>query len=307
MKLHAQALVPLLVAALQVAGCSGEIGATSAEEKVGGGGPTGGGPGLPTGGGPSGAACANPGSGPYAVPLQRINDTQYGDIIAELFGPTVMVESTFPPPLSGYPYTTYSGANPMGEEQVKAAFDAAESVAMQVADLVPACASGETACATDYLGKLAARALRRPASAEESAVLLAAYSGARKTMSYQESVAIGVETLLQMPQFLYVLENQPTPPSAVDAPLRIGSRPTDGAPLLERVARSNLLDAAASGALADPANRTTQAKRMLEDPRAHTVLVDFLRQWMTIRGFRRRGSCTRRARRARRRDAPRHR
>ena len=220
------------------------------------------------------------------MPLQRINDTQYGDIIAELFGPTVMVQSAFPAPLSGYPYTTYSGANPMGEEQVKAAFDAAESVAMQVADLVPACASGETACATDYLGKLAARALRRPASADESAVLLAAYTGARKTMSYQESVAIGVETLLQMPQFLYVLENQPAPPAL--------SNPLSGSELAQRMALlywnglpdQNLLDAAASGALADPANRTTQAKRMLEDPRAHAVLVDFLRQWMTIRGFR---------------------
>jgi Protein of unknown function (DUF1592)/Protein of unknown function (DUF1588)/Protein of unknown function (DUF1595)/Protein of unknown function (DUF1585)/Protein of unknown function (DUF1587) len=284
-KKNSPPLWSLLVVALQVAGCSGEIGGTSIGGRVGGGGPTGG-PSSMTGNGPAGAACANAGSGPFAVPLQRINDAQYADIIAELFGPTVNVQNSFPASLSGYPYTTYSAANPMGEEQVKAAFDAAESVAMQVADLVPACSSNETSCATDYLQKLAARALRRPPGADETAVLLGAYTSAKKTMSYQESVAVGVETLLQMPQFLYVLENQPVPPSAAS--------PLSGSELAQRMALlywnglpdQNLIDAAASGALADPTNRALQAKRMLDDPRAHAVLFDFLRQWMTIRDFR---------------------
>ncbi len=285
MKLQGHTLVPLLAAALQMAGCSGEIGGTSISAQVGAGGPTGG-PGTKTGDVPSAAQCATMGSGPFAVPLQRINNKQYGDIITELFGPTVVVQNSFPAPLTGYPYTTYSAANPMGEEQVKAAFDAAESVAMQVADLVPACTSNETTCATDYLQKLATRALRRTASADETAVLLGAYMTAKKTMSYPESVAIGVETLLQTPQFLYVLENQPVPPST--------STPLSGAELAQRMALlywnglpdQGLLDAAASGALADPGNRATQARRMLGDPRAHAMLVDFLQQWMTVRDFR---------------------
>jgi hypothetical protein len=198
----------------------------------------------------------------------------------------VTVQSPFPVPLTGYPYTTYSAANPMGEEQVQAAFDAAESVAMQVVDLVPACSSNEAACANDYLQKLATRALRRAPSADEMTVLTGAYTAARKTMSYAESVAIGVEALLQMPQFLYVLENQPVAPATAE--------PLSGSELAQRMALlywnglpdQTLLDAAAGGALADPGNRSTQAKRMLADPRAHAVITDFLRQWMTIRGFR---------------------
>jgi hypothetical protein len=285
MKLPGPTLVSLLGLALQVAGCSGEIGGTSASGKTGGPGPSGG-PGTTTGAGPGGAACANAPTGPYAVPLQRIDDTQYSAIIAELFGSSVVVQNPFPSPLTGYPYTTYSAANPMGEEQVKAAFDAAESVAIQVADMVPACTANETSCANDYLGKLATRALRRPPSADELAVLIGAYNGARKTMSYQESVAIGVEALLQMPQFLYLLENQPVPPST--------SAPLSGPELAQRMALlywnglpdQTLLDQAASGALADPSNRAAQAKRMLQDPRAHAVITDFLQQWMSIRGFR---------------------
>jgi hypothetical protein len=287
MQVRRHALVPLFVAvaAVQAAGCSGEIGANS---------PQGGAvPGeratTPMGSSTDpaavAAACAKTGSGPYSVPLQRLNDSQYGAIIADLFGPSVVVQSPFPAPLSGYPYTTYSAANPMGEEQVQGALDAAESVAMQVADVVPACASDETSCASDYLTKLAGRALRRSASADEMKVLVGAYTSAKKTMSYPESVAVAVETLLQMPQFLYVLEDQPVPPTAFT--------PLSGAEIAQRMALlywndlpdQALLDAAAGGALADGALRASQAKRMLADPRAHAVVTDFLAQWMTVRGF----------------------
>src|SRR5262249_47631926 len=87
-------------------------------------------------------------------------------------------------------------------------------------------------------------------------------------------------------QFLYVLENQPVPPSI--------SAPLSGSELAQRMALlywnalpdQTLLDAAASGALADPSTRAAQAKRMLQDPRAHAGITDFLQQWMTIRGFR---------------------
>lgn len=224
---------------------------------------------------------------PLAVPLQRLNDTQYNSIVAELFGPQVTVTTAFPPPISGYLYSTYSGANPMGEAQTQAAMEAAEAVAMQVADIVPACASvsAETSCATTYLKDLATRAFRRPATADDMTAIMAAYAGARAKMSYGESVAIGVETILQMPQFLYVLETQP---AAGAAPSML-----TGPELAQRMALlywnglpdKTLLDAAQSGALATAANRLAQAQRMLQDPRAHGVFTDFLLQWMKVKDF----------------------
>jgi Protein of unknown function (DUF1592)/Protein of unknown function (DUF1588)/Protein of unknown function (DUF1595)/Protein of unknown function (DUF1585)/Protein of unknown function (DUF1587) len=229
-----------------------------------------------------------PTGSPLAVPLQRINDTQYNSIITELFGSTVAAQTAFPAPLSGYLYSTYSGANPMGEEQVQAALDAAESVAMQVADIVPACSSvsAETFCATSYLTTLASRAFRRAATSDEMTVILGAYTHARPTLPYGESVAVGVETVLQMPQFLYVLEAQPTAAGAAPTTLT-------GAELAQRMALlywnglpdQMLLDAASSGGLADPNNRFAQAQRMMQDPRAHGVFTDFLLQWMKVKGF----------------------
>ena len=231
--------------------------------------------------------CLNTSAGsPFPVPLQRINAAQYGSIVSQLFGATIVVPSAFPAPLSGYPYTTFSGANPMGEGQSQGVLEAGEAVAIQVADLVPVCSStaAETTCATTYLTNLALRAFRRPATSDELKAVLLTYSHARTTMSYQESVAIGVETILQMPQFLYVLEEQPTTAQAPPTTLT-------GLEMAQRMALlywnglpdQALMDAAQSGALADPSNRLSQAQRMMQDPRAHAVFSDFLRQWMTIK------------------------
>ena len=233
--------------------------------------------------------CPNTTAGsPLAVPLQRINDTQYNAIVADLFSSKVTVQTAFPAPIIGYLYSTYSGANPMGEAQTQAVLDAAEAVASQVADIIPACSSvsAETSCATTYLTNLASRAFRHTATSNEVAVIVGAYSHARPTLSYGESVAVGVETILQMPQFLYILETQPTTANAAPTTLT-------GPELAQRMALlywnglpdQTLLDAAQSGALADPNNRLAQAERMLQDPRAHGVFTDFLLQWMKVKGF----------------------
>ncbi|MEO8212950.1 MAG: DUF1592 domain-containing protein [Myxococcales bacterium] len=225
---------------------------------------------------------------PLAVPLQRLNDLQYSNIVGQLFGGQVTVKAAFPPPLTGYLYSTYSGANPMGEAQTQAALEAAEAVAIQVADIVPACSmvSAETSCASTYLKDLATRAFRSPATAADMTTILAAYSAARPKLSYAESVAVGVETILQMPRFLYVMENQPTAPGEAATTLT-------GLELAQRMALlywnalpdQALLDAAQSGGLANASDRLAQAQRMLQDPRAHAAISDFLLQWMKVKDF----------------------
>jgi hypothetical protein len=279
----------MLISGGVVVGC---VGVVSGGEEItpGGSGNPGGDPGDP--GDPStqfAVSCpSNTPVTPLAVPLQRLNDLQYSSIVAQLFGGRVMVTTVFPPPLTGYLYSTYSGANPMGEAQTQAALEAAEAVAMQVADIVPGCStvSAETSCATTYLKDLATRAFRRPATAADMTPILAAYSAARPKLSYAESVAMGVETLLQMPQFLYILEDQPTAPGAAATTLT-------GLELAQRMALlywnalpdQTLLDAAESGGLANASDRLAQAERMLQDPRAHGVLSDFLLQWMKVKDF----------------------
>ena len=47
-----------------------------------------------------------------------------------------------------------------------------------------------------------------------------------------------------------------------------------------RFEKLHLLDAASRGELTDAASIETQARRMLEDPRARTAAIDFHRQWL---------------------------
>lgn len=223
---------------------------------------------------------------PLVVPMQRITSAQWREMIDELFGPGLVYEDGFPIPLKGYAYSSYSAANVVGGAEAKAILETAESVAMAAVDRVPACAGDETGCATTFLTDLARRALRRDASAEELAILMKLYTDARVDLAYGEAVGIAIATLLQMPQFLYALETKPAS----------GADPTtlDGQEIAQRMALlywnglpdDALLAAAASGALADPAKRVEEARRMIADPRGKAAIGGFLREWLTVKDFR---------------------
>ena len=221
---------------------------------------------------------------PLMVPLQRINIAQFEQVMTELFGEGLVLDQSFPVPLQGYPYSTFSAANPVADAQVKPIMETVEAIAMQVADRIPACSGDETACANTYLSELATRALRRSPEAAELAILMDLYSGSRAEMDYSESVAVGVFGLLQMPQFLYLFEEQPADTEAVTL---------DGQEIAQRMAMlywnglpdDELYGAAESGGLADAETRRAQAARMLADPRAKVVLAGFMREWMMVKGF----------------------
>jgi hypothetical protein len=145
------------------------------------------------------------------VPLQRINAAQFRQVVTDLFGDGLVFDDGFPVPVKGYAYSTYAAANPVADAQVKPIMETVEALAMQIADRVPACSGDETACASSYLTDLAARALRRPATEAEIQILLGIYTASRADMDHAEGVALAVSALLQMPQFLYLLEEVPLP------------------------------------------------------------------------------------------------
>jgi hypothetical protein len=232
------------------------------------------------------SSCTSGASLPIAVPLQRFNDAQFNSVVRQLFGSTIVATMPFPPPSTSYPYTTYSAANPTGEGEAEAILAAAESVAMQVVDTVPACASDETTCAKGYLEDLTTRAFRRAATADELAVVTGAFTHARATMAYNESIGVAVETILQMPQFLYLLEQQPASPTGAAVALT-GAQVAQRMSLLywNGLPDATLVQAAANGDLSSATKRLAQAQRMLDDPRAQGALEGFVRQWLTVLDF----------------------
>jgi hypothetical protein len=219
------------------------------------------------------------------VPMQRLNIAQFRQVVTELFGEGIVFDDAYPAPLSVEPYSTYSALNPIADAQVKPIMETVEAVAMQVADRVPACTGDEAVCARTYLTDIATRALRRAASTEELAILESLYSGSRTDMDYAESVAVAIAGLLQMPAFLYVLENAPLSTKEVST--------LDGQEIAQRMALvywnglpdDALLELAKNGALDDADTRQSEARRMLKDPRAEAMIAGFMREWMTVKGF----------------------
>ncbi len=247
-------------------GCTGDIGDTGDEP-----GPS-----------PSDVCSAD---AAFGVPLYRLNVTQYHQVVGELFGSDLAYESSFPPPLTGYPYSTYAAANPVAGSQVQPIMATAESIGMAVADRVPACSGDEPACASSFLTDIAARALRRPPADDELAILMTIYGDARAEMDHAEAVGLAVSGLLQLPQFLYLLEEVPAPgaePRALDAQ-EIGQRLAlmygGGLP------DADLFAAIDDGSILEPDVRVAHARRLLETPQGTLALKGFLQEWLMVKGF----------------------
>jgi Protein of unknown function (DUF1588)/Protein of unknown function (DUF1592)/Protein of unknown function (DUF1595)/Protein of unknown function (DUF1585)/Protein of unknown function (DUF1587) len=228
---------------------------------------------------PQGESCSPEAA--FDVPMHRITRSQFAVLVTELFGESVQISADFPGALQGAGYSTYAAANPTAQSEVRPIMDAAEAVAMQVVDLVPACSADETACARDYLQALGTRAFRRPIEDDELSVLMDVYQSAPTESDHAEAVGIAVFAMLQMPQFLYAMEDQP----------QDGAEPLalDDAEVAQRMALvywNGLPDDALMGAdLSDASVRSTQAARMIADPKGRAAIAGFVEEWLMVRDF----------------------
>jgi hypothetical protein len=144
-----------------------------------------------------------------------------------------------------------------------------------------AVARGEETCANDFAHRLGRRAFRRPVTLEDEQFLMTAYSAGRVGGSYAEGIEVMVRAALQSPHFLYKLEMlTPADASSRLVPLN----PFEVATRLSYLIWASgpddaMLDAAARGELADKQQIASQARSMLQDPRAHAPIADFYNQW----------------------------
>jgi mono/diheme cytochrome c family protein len=142
----------------------------------------------------------------------------------------------------------------------------------------------DRAFAKEIVRKLADRAFRRPAADEEverlaDVVALAQKQGA----TFERGVQLALTAILSSPYFLYRVETDPTP----DAPphdLTGYETATRLSYFLWSTTPDEELEAlAAKDALHDPDAVAAQAKRMLRDARASTLVTNFAAQWLELR------------------------
>ena len=151
----------------------------------------------------------------------------------------------------------------------------------------PKTAAEETACARRIITNLATYAFRRPASPADVNLLMEFYRFGRKEKDFDPGIEMALARVLASPQFIYRIEEEPVTVRAsqayrisdIDLASRLSFFLWSSSPDAE------LLRVASQGRLKNPAVLEQQVRRMLKDPKAEALAVNFAGQWLNLRGL----------------------
>ena len=148
----------------------------------------------------------------------------------------------------------------------------------------PLSAGEDRDCARTIISTLAAQAYRRPVTSADTDGLLRFYDEASKGTNFELGIRTALQAILASPHFILRLEEAPASVKAGQVyrinDLDLASRlsfflwagPPDG----------ELVAAASSGRLKNPAVLEKQVRRMLADPRASALADRFASQWLRL-------------------------
>jgi len=147
--------------------------------------------------------------------------------------------------------------------------------------------SDEDACATTIVTTLARRAYRRPIANGEIPSLMMPYRSGREHGGFESGIRLALQRILVSPDFLFRVEVDPAG-VAPGSPYRVSD--------IELASRlsfflwssgpdDELLGLAERGQLHDGPVLDRQVTRMLADPRAGTLVSNFVGQWLYLRNM----------------------
>ena len=149
----------------------------------------------------------------------------------------------------------------------------------------PSATVSEAACAERILSTLARRAYRRPVTEQDLEGLMAFYEAGRNDGDFEEGIKRAIERVLVSPQFVLRTESQPadlTPGTVYRiSDIELASRLSFF--LWSSIPDDELLKVAEGRRLKDPVVLQDQVQRMLEDPRARSLVTNFAEQWLYLR------------------------
>jgi mono/diheme cytochrome c family protein len=147
--------------------------------------------------------------------------------------------------------------------------------------------SGEERAARQILTSLMRRAYRRPVTDADLAGPMGLYRKARASGDFDAGIELAVSGVLVSPEFLFRVERDParvapnTPYRVSD--LALASRLSFF--LWSSIPDDELLAAAESGRLHEPAVLERQVRRMLADERSRALVDNFAAQWLHLRNL----------------------
>ena len=145
----------------------------------------------------------------------------------------------------------------------------------------------EEACAKQILLSIARRAYRRPVSEADIEKPLALYRATRKEGGFDSGIESGLSAILVSPNFLFRVERDPGSVAASTAyrisDLELATRLSFF--LWSSIPDDELLAVAERGDLHEPTVLEVQTRRLLADPRAKSLAVNFAGQWLYLRNL----------------------
>ncbi|MDX2224323.1 MAG: DUF1592 domain-containing protein [Rhodospirillaceae bacterium] len=213
--------------------------------------------------------------------FRRLTEQQYRTIIADVFGPHIVVAGSFDPILREEELITVSAGNATISASSFEKFEKlAHGIATQVVapanrKLLIGCApaladAADDACARQFLDRAGRFLFRRPLTAAESDRLVAVSAAAAAEVGdFYGGLSFGVAGLLVSPHFLFVADTLAVDGADEDAPrLSAYAKAARLSFFLWNTTPDDaLLRAAESGALDTPQGLEAQVDRLLASPR----------------------------------------
>ena len=153
----------------------------------------------------------------------------------------------------------------------------------------PKTQADEAGCARQILSTVSRRAYRSEPSERDLATLMDFFRQGRKDGgSFDSGIDLALRRVLASPKFIFRTERDPAG-IAAGAAYRVSD--IDLASRLSffiwsSIPDDELLDLAARGALSRPATFERQMRRMLADPKAQSLVDNFVGQWLQLRNVR---------------------
>lgn len=226
---------------------------------------------------------------PGSAPMRRLSRTEYNNTVADLLGDKSHPGDLMPGDGARFSYETSIASHgitaPLVDQYLQVAEKAAAHVLANLDSALPCKpADGEESCARAYIAQLCPTAFRRPCAVDDTEPLFAMWQEGRAAGDFKLGVEYLLEMVLQSADFLYRPEFG-EPATAGKGYVRL-----TGAELATRLSYyfwatmpdPALSAAAEAGQLATNAGVAVQAKRLLQDPRAHEAVQRFHEQWLGL-------------------------
>lgn len=226
------------------------------------------------------------------APLRRLTRIQYANVVRGLFPDAQLSAFNLPDETIARGFENNADVQNPSTVLIEAYYHAARgavAAAMVKPENVAPCLAGAgdaTTCGNELIRDFGRRAYRRPLTTEELDRYAALFAlGMAEPDGLRVGASLVLEAMLQSPAFLYVPEfgNAESSPNAADVALTSYELAARLALFLwDDLPDEELSIAADANTLTDPYVLQSQARRMLDDPRARAMVRSFHRQWLDL-------------------------